>query len=177
MRTDIPERKCTLVEPKRELTRLARLEPRLGEGLQLLVRPGNRRFDVAYVALHRLGAAHRARVRDTHMHGVTVPRGCAQLERRVRQTMAEAEAGLDAARVVPAVADEQALAVSHLTTLAWIVRECGRVLEPYRNRRRQLARRRHVARQHIGQGVPPLFSGEPRLHDRGNIVGPRHLDW
>ena len=60
-------------------------------------------------------------------------RGCVERERRVRETVAEAEPGIDAPRVVPAVADEHAFAVAHLAALAGIARERGRVLDAHRN--------------------------------------------
>ena len=87
------------------------------------------------------------------------------------------EPRLDAARVVPAVADEDALR-RRAPCRSRRDSSCNAGVSsmPDRHRRRQLPRRRHVAAQHVGQRVAPFLTREPALQDRGDVVGPRHRD-
>ena len=74
---------------------------------------------------------------------------------RVRQTVAEGEAGRQLARVVPAVPHQHAFAVAHLTVLAGEVAERRVVLEPPRERGREAATGFGVAGQHVGRARWP----------------------
>ena len=139
MGADVPERERAVLERQRHLLLFAGIEPNFGEGLQLLRGSGHRRLYIVHVALHDFGAPYCASIRHPHANDGAVPRRFADLEGRIRPAVSEREPRTDVPRVVPAVAAEHALAVVDLSPFTGIVGEGRRVLEPVRNRRRQLA--------------------------------------
>ena len=76
--------------------------------------------------------------------------------------------------VVPAVADERSLGVDRPPVAAGVVRGGRGVGETAGHGRRQPAAGLGVAEQHVGERVAELLAGEPDLHDRGDVVQPRH---
>ena len=106
--------------------RLARVEPHLGERLQLLLRPRDRRLDVVHVALHDLGAARAARCCGPARRREPSPSrssaaspspptcGASSANVVYESPCPKQNRGSMRARVVPAVADEHAFAVAHL---------------------------------------------------------------
>ena len=103
-------------------------------------------------------------------------------EAGVAQAVAEREERLDLLRVVPAVADQQALVVVDLAVLAREVARLprgvgGRIGEPLRERARQLARGAHVAEEQRGERVTGLRAAVPGLQHGRNAREPAaHLD-
>ena len=85
--------------------------------------------------------------------------------------MAEREGHVETLRVVPAVADQQALAVAHVSELAGEVAEGRVVLEPHGHRLGELARGVHRTVEHIGDGAATGLAQQPALDDRGHAVG------
>ena len=81
-----------------------------------------------------------------------------------------------AARVVPAVADEQALAVADVRELAREVEERRGVLEAQRDRLGELRRRVDLAEQHVGGRAAAGLAEQPGLEDRGHAVGEGQRD-
>ena len=96
----------------------------------------------------------------------------ADLERGVRQAVAERVRNRKPARLVPAVADEHAFAVAHLAVLAGEVAVRRVVLESGGKRGGQATARLVLAEQHVGERVRHLLAAEPGDEDRGHRVGP-----
>ncbi len=82
--------------------------------------------------------------------------------------MPERECDLELARVVPAVAHEQALAVPHVRVLAREVEVRGAVGEAHRDRLGETARGVHGAVEHVGDRAAAGLAEQPALDDRGH---------
>src|SRR5206468_1659090 len=100
-------------------------------------------------------------------------------ERGVRETEAEREERLDVLRVVPAVADLEALRIRRVRDALRVVhagellrRLRGQVLHRLRERLRQLRRRVHVAEQERREGVAILLARIPGLENGLHPVEP-----
>jgi hypothetical protein len=96
----------------------------------------------------------------------------AELERRVREPVAEGERHLLPEPIVGAIADEQPLAVAHVLRVTGEV-DCRRdVGQADRDRLREPPARLGHTRQDVGDRATGALPGEPALHDRGDAVGP-----
>ena len=80
--------------------------------------------------------------------------------------MSNREARVDPPRVVPAIADEDALSVGDLPGLARVVEEGGSVLEANGKGGRELSRRSRIAEEDRGGGVCHLLAAQPDVEDR-----------
>ena len=88
--------------------------------------------------------------------------------------MAEGEPHRQPARLVPAVAHEEALAVGDLAALTGEVAVGGRMLEQERQGGGKAAAGLGLAKEHVDEGVGVLLPGEPRLQEGAGGIGPRH---
>jgi hypothetical protein len=75
--------------------------------------------------------------------------------------------------VVVAVADKKPFAVINFAVFAGVVDEGRVVFQPRREGGGQLARRRNVAKENIGQGVARLLAAVPALQDGRRRRPPR----
>ena len=128
------------VELELDRGRRSRLEHDLGERLELLLRPERTRAGRRHVELHDLGARTRTDVGHRHLDPDRLTRAegflrearLADLERGVRQAVAERELHVDASGLVPAVPDEEPLAVADAPALGREVAPRRVVLHPPR---------------------------------------------
>ncbi len=86
--------------------------------------------------------------------------------------MTEGKARWHRARVVPAVADEQAFAVANLAELTGKVAVRRIVLDATGKRGRESATRLGRAGQHVHHRVGHLLAAEPHLKERRRLIGP-----
>ena len=133
-----------------------------------------------HIELHDLGAAPGTLVLDLEAYrdpAFGIPRRHGQVavgEGGVRQAKAEGEQGLDLARVVPAVADQDTFLVRDHPARAREIAEPRLVREALREGHRQLARRADVAKQDIHQRRAGLLSWKPGVEHSGHLVEPGH---
>ncbi len=128
-----------------DLAFFARRQVDFGEGAQFLLGPENRGGRGVKVDLHDFCASSRAGVFHLEAKAdstrgipvgnrqVTVDEGC------VGKSVAKREERLDLARVVPAVADQDALLVGDFAARAWKIAECGLVFQALGESHGQLA--------------------------------------
>eukprot|EP00053_Salpingoeca_punica_P016010 m.149354 g.149354 ORF g.149354 m.149354 type:complete len:593 (-) comp16856_c0_seq1:683-2461(-) len=174
----VPDRDVALRQGKCHQRRLARLQHHVADPAQLPRRLLARRRE-AQVQLRNLPARPRARVRqreaDQEVAAVDLQR--VVLERRVAQAKAKGERRLHAVRVVPAVADVQALVVLSLVVDARVLLhgEANLVLD-VREGDRQARARVDVAKQNIHQRKAHLLPRHEVGQDHRHLVAPRRQD-
>ena len=137
-----------------------------------------RRFDVH---LHDLAAGPSTGVRDVDGDGnrsarITADADRLDGERRVPEPEAEREQRIDVVAVVPAVPDQQALAVDRPAARSRVVPRRGGLGEITGERDRQPPPRLGVTGEHVGQRITHRLPREPQLEHGRHLAEPRHRD-
>ncbi len=146
-----------------------------GNPCQLTGRTGDLGGMLADVDLHDLTARHGTGVGDRHLHhqpvGTSLHDQVGVVEARVGKPVPEGEGHREVAGVVPAVADEDSLAVTNTAALAREVEEGGRVGQPHWHGLGQSAGRVDPPGEHVGDGAAARLTEQRGLQQGRQPVG------